>query len=179
MRVRILYWLTKIRYYLSGRNQEIMNAFYRKQGVKVGERCLLCTSPLTSESFLIEIGDDVVISTDVTFVTHDHSIMKVIPDGPNLFGKIVIGNNCFIGERSVLMYGVELAENIIVASGSVVTKSFPQSNVIIGGNPAKVIGTWESFREKNIGRAVSAKKIRDLVKTDPDVLIKRGNYVQK
>lgn len=65
-----------------------------------------------------------------------------------MFGKIVVGNNCFIGERATLLYGVELADNIIVAAGSVVTKSFSESNIIIGGNPAKKISTWEQFRKK-------------------------------
>ncbi len=47
------------------------------------------------------------------------------------------------------MYGIELAPNTIVAAGSVVTKSFPEGNIVIGGNPAKVITTWEKFAEKN------------------------------
>ena len=86
---------------------------------------------------MIEIKNNVCVSIDVKFVTHDFSVKKVLPDKANLFGKIEIGNNCFISERSTLLYGVELADNIIVAAGSVVTKSFTESNIIIGGNPAK------------------------------------------
>lgn len=47
------------------------------------------------------------------------------------------------------MYGVTIADNVIVASGSVVTKSVKENNVIVAGNPAKVISTWEKFREKS------------------------------
>lgn len=68
---------------------------------------------------------------------HDFSVKKVLPDKANLFGKIIVGNNCFIWERATLLYWVELADNIIVAAGSVVTKSFTESCIIIGGNPAK------------------------------------------
>ena len=90
-----------------------------------------------------------------------------------LFGKIVIGNNCFIGERAALSYGVELADNIIVAAGSVVTKSFTESNIIIGGNPARKISTWEQFREKSIGYAQNCADVSELIKTHPEILIKR------
>ena len=83
------------------------------------------------------------------FVTHDNSISKVLPNTTDLFGRIKIGNNCFIGARSVIMYGVTLADNTVVAAGSVVTKSIQQGNLVIGGNPAKEITTWGKFAEKS------------------------------
>ena len=46
------------------------------------------------------------------------------------------------------MYGVTIPDNVIVAAGSVVTKSINESNVIIGGNPARIISSWNSFSEK-------------------------------
>ena len=57
------------------------------------------------------------------------------------------------------MYGVTLADNIIVAAGSVVTRSFDESNVIIGGNPARRISTWESFAEKSRPYTWNLRKI--------------------
>lgn len=117
-----------------------------------------------------------VISTYVKFVTHDYSIKKVLPDKANLFGKIIIGNNCFVGENSTLMYGIELADNIIVASGSVVTKSFTESNIIIGGNPARRIGTWDQFRDKYIKNAVDARDVSELIKQKPEILVRRSNF---
>ncbi|HCZ3018802.1 TPA: type 8 capsular polysaccharide synthesis protein Cap8J, partial [Staphylococcus aureus] len=48
-------------------------------------------------------------------------------------------NYSWIGMNSVILPGVELGEHTIVGAGSVVTKSFPEGNVVIGGNPAKVI----------------------------------------
>lgn len=47
------------------------------------------------------------------------------------------------------MYGVTIADNVIVAAGSVVTKSVNESNVIVAGNPAKIISTWDKFAEKS------------------------------
>lgn len=129
--------------------QETILKFFRNQGMIIGEKTRIYSNIVTPESHLIEIGENVTIAGKVEFVTHDNSISKVLPYTTDLFGKIVIGNNCFIGERVVLMYGITLADNIIVAAGSVVTKSFHESNIIIGGNPAKKITTWENFAKKN------------------------------
>lgn len=166
------YYFTKAKSRIFG-GEETVNRFFRKYGVKIGEKCLIYSNILTSDSYLIEIKNNVCISIDVKFVTHDFSVKKVLPDKANLFGKIVIGNNCFIGERSTLLYGVELADNIIVAAGSVVTKSFTESNIIIGGNPAKKISTWDQFREKSKSYALNCADVSELIKTNPEILIKR------
>lgn len=83
----------------------------------------------------------------------------MIPGTSDLFGKIYIGENCFIGARSVILYGVTIADNVIVAAGSVVTKSINESNVIVAGNPAKVISTWDKFAEKSKDYAWSLGKV--------------------
>lgn len=49
----------------------------------------------------------------------------------------------------MIMYGVTIADNVIVAAGSVVTKSITESNVIVAGNPARIISTWEKFATKS------------------------------
>jgi len=167
------YYFAKLRQKLFRHNKEILNNFFRKNGVVIGKDCLICSNILTSDSYLIELKDNVVISIDVAFVTHDYSVKKVIPNKANLFGKIVIGNNCFIGERATLLYGVELADNIIVAAGSVVTKSFLQSNIIIGGNPARVIGDWDSFRKKSEPFALNKKNCQEDIKDNPNLLVKK------
>lgn len=100
---------------------------------------------------MIWIGENTTISGNVEFVTHDNSISKVMPgEASDLFGQIHIGKNCFVGARTVIMYGVSLADNTIVAAGSVVTHSFEQGNVVIGGNPAKIISTWDAFAGKSL-----------------------------
>jgi len=53
---------------------------------------------------------------------------------------IVIGDNCWIGDNVFIREGVVLGNNVIVGANSVVTKSF-DSNVILGGVPAKIIST--------------------------------------
>lgn len=44
---------------------------------------------------------------------------------------------------------MNICNNFIIASGSVVTRSILEENVIFGGNPAKKIGSWEQFMERN------------------------------
>ena len=142
-------------------------------GVKIGKDCLLCSSPMTREPYLINIGNNVTVSTNVTFVTHDNSIKLLYPEKSDVFGKIVIGNNCFIGENVTILYGVTLADNIIVAAGSVVTKSFRNSNIIIGGNPAHIINTWDKFSEKIKDNVITRKEMENCKERDSSFLISR------
>ena len=154
-------------------NHEMLYDYYRRGGAKIGKHCLLCSSPMTREPYLINIGDNVTVSTNVTFVTHDNSIKLLYPEKSDVFGKIVIGNNCFIGENTTILYGVTLADNIIVAAGSVVTKSFRDSDIIIGGNPAHIINTWERFSEKIKFNVVTRKEMENSIENDDSFLISR------
>ncbi|MDO4534475.1 MAG: DapH/DapD/GlmU-related protein [Clostridium perfringens] len=52
--------------------------------------------------------------------------------------KIIIGNNVWIGGNSTILPGVTIGDNSIIAAGSVVTSNVPK-NVIVAGNPAKVL----------------------------------------
>ena len=76
------------------------------------------------------------------------------------------------------MYGIEFKSNIIVAQGSVVTKSFHESGIIIGGNPARKIGTWHDFKAKasdytfNI-KGLSKKEKFELLMGNSEKLVKR------
>lgn len=159
------------------KHKETIINYFRKQGISIGENVNVCSNIVTPESHLIEIGDNVTIAGNVEFVTHDNSISKVLPNTTDLFGKIQIGNNCFVCVGSTIMYGVTLSDNIIVAAGSVVTKSFFENNIIIGGNPARKITTWKRFGEKSRQYAWNLNDIsrRQLCKlqVDEKKLIKR------
>lgn len=122
----------------------------REEGVKIGVNTHIFSNIALSEPYLISIGDNCTISTNVSFITHDASVGVIMgrKNFSDICGKIVIGNNCFIGKNSVILYGVTIADNTIIAAGSVVTKSLFESGYIIGGNPAKIIGKIEDFKEK-------------------------------
>jgi len=144
----INYWLMKLRYRLSGSNKEVISDYFRKMGMHIGKDCNICTNITTTEPYLIHLGNNVTLAGGCHLVTHDNCVSKILPNTTDLFGDIRIGDNCFVGSYSIIMYGVTLADNIVVAAGSVVTKSFNQERIIIGGNPARVIGDWDSFISK-------------------------------
>jgi len=78
----------------------------------------------------VNIGDGSYIAFGTVILTHDMC--------RNLSKPVFIGKNCFIGGNAILMPGITLGDSVIVGAGSVVTKSF-ESNVIVSGNPAKII----------------------------------------
>lgn len=87
----------------------------------------------------IEIGDNVVISMQSTFITHiDMSKSDLSYLYPSKTGRIKIHNNVYIGARSTILMGVTLGENSFVAAGSLVTQNVPPF-VLVGGIPANII----------------------------------------
>lgn len=123
-----------------------------REGMKVGKNVYGiegCTID-HGHCWLIEVGDNVVLAPQVYLLAHDTSTKKSV--GYVRVGKIKIGNNCFIGARALIMPGVEIGENTIVGAGSIVTRSFP-ANVVVAGNPAKVICTLDEYKTKLEGYA--------------------------
>lgn len=91
---------------------------------------------------IIRIGDNALIGPGVQLHATNHGY--ILGKGPMTYQKrieqdIILGNDVWVGGNSVITAGVTLAEGIIVAAGSVVTKSFDEKNIIIGGVPAKKI----------------------------------------
>lgn len=120
--------------------------YARKIGVTIGKGCRIYTKSFGSEPFFITIGNNVTVTSGVKFLTHDGSTWLFRDDKGRryFYKKIEIGNNVFIGVNTILMPGVKIADNVIIAAGTVVTKSIP-SNVIVGGSPARVIGSYEDY----------------------------------
>lgn len=87
----------------------------------------------------VEFGDNCMLAPGVHIYTATHPIDHVErSNGPEYGKPIKIGNNVWLGGSSVINPGVTIGDNVVVASGAVVTKDVPP-NVIVGGNPARII----------------------------------------
>jgi len=132
----------------------------RQMGAKVGENCRFYSLNMFSEPYLIEIGDNVIVSGEVIFVTHDGGVYLFINEDNNLFGhfgRIKIGNNCFIGMGAIILPNVEIGNNCIIGAGAVVLDSIPDNSVAVG-NPAKVIFKTDMYRRMRLS---SKSTLRD------------------
>lgn len=100
---------------------------FKKMGMNIGEDAWIFSDGIeTAEPYLITIGNHVMISPQVYFTTHDASA-SYYSDASDIFGRINIGNNVYIGMGTMILPGVTIADNCIIGAGSVVTKSFLKS----------------------------------------------------
>lgn len=85
----------------------------------------------------ITIEDNVLIAPRVSLLSEGHPVapnerQSLIP------GRIHIGKNAWIGAGAMILPGVTVGENAVVAAGSVVSKDVP-ANTVVGGVPAQHI----------------------------------------
>lgn len=139
------------------------NKYAKKYCSTVGEDCRIYTKHFGSEPFLVRIGNHVTITSGVKFVTHDGAgwLMRDEKGRRYIYQPITIGDWVFIGVNSIILPGVKIENHVIVAAGSVVTKSIP-SGSIVAGVPAKIIGRYSDLEAKMLKYYVSEK---DLNKT--------------
>jgi acetyltransferase-like isoleucine patch superfamily enzyme len=121
----------------------------RSLGATVGDGCRVLSLEMGSEPWLISIGDRVTISSGVQFLTHD-GVGWLFNDARGRrfkYARISIGNDVFVGIRSVIMPGVRIGNRCVIGAGSVVTRSVPDG-LVVAGNPARVITTYADLMER-------------------------------
>lgn len=127
-------------------------AYLRHCGARIGDHCQILThvKNFGSEPWLIAIGNRVTLANGVVLLTHDgasrvfrHTVPASSPWG-NRFGRIVVGNNCFIGVNAIIMPDVSIGANCIVGAGSVVVSDVSPRSVV-AGVPARQIATLDEY----------------------------------
>ncbi len=127
--------------------------YFRKQGARIGEGCSIIPLQLGAEPYLVRLGNRVTIAGGVHFVTHDGGAWLFRDEIPDIqvFGSIIIEDNCVVGQNAILMPNIRIGPNSIVAAGAVVISDVPP-NTIAMGVPARALGSVVKYREKCVER---------------------------
>ena len=138
----------------------------QKHNIKIGNCCRVFdpanTIIDTQNPHMLEIGDNVYITSGVKILTHDYSWVVLsgkygdINDG---VGHVKIGNNVFIGMNTIILKNTTVGNNVIIGAGSVASGNI-ESNSVYAGVPAKKIMSIEDFYAKKRNASLeSAQKI--------------------
>ena len=150
-------------------------AYLKKKDIfaEFGENVRYASNTIPAEPYMVKIHNNVRIAAAVHIITHD-IIDGMLADCPQYKGKsfrfhmgtIEIFDNCMIGSHAILLPNIKIGPNAIVAAGAVVTKDVPEG-AIVGGNPAKVIGSFDEYAQKRLQAkpvATNNSPIEEIVK---------------
>lgn len=123
----------------------------RRAGFDLPADCTLGGIPeVGSEPYLITIGHHVALAADVSFITHDGGtrVFRHLDRYKRVikYGRITVYDNCVIGQRTIILPGVTIGPNSVVAAGSVVSRSIPP-DVLASGNPARPVMSIQQYAE--------------------------------
>lgn len=142
----------------------------------VGENLFYQSRKFPSDPECISFGNNVMIASDVIFITHDITntmLSRCVENfnNPDMGGVIEIGNNVMIGARSIIMPNVRIGNNVVIAAGSIVSKDI-SDNMVVGGIPAKPICSFEELlnkrRKSNNFAVLGAEKLWKRFKQERD-----------
>lgn len=147
MLARLLAWVRGPRG-LQSSDEAIVNRL-RARGVRIGEGCRIYSTEFSTEPYLVTLGDGVSIAGSVKFLTHDGAarMRKARRPGIQLFGRIDVGANTFIGEGAILLPGTNIGRDCVIAAGAVVRGAIPDNSLVVG-NPAAVVGRASLFLDR-------------------------------
>ncbi len=134
-------------------NSDKRNRYLKKHHVfkEMGENVFFQPRFIPSDPNLIKFHNNVIVTSNVTFVNHDifHLGLNNLQQGTFSYEQrcIEVMDNVFIGCNSTILGGVRIGPNALIAAGSVVTKDV-LPNTVVAGNPAKEIGRFDEFVAK-------------------------------
>lgn len=125
----------------AGKNLWVEPPFFCDYGynIEVGDNVFLNYNCCILDVMPIKIGNNVMMAPNVQIYTATHPLeAKVRNSGEEYAKPITIGNDVWIGGGAIICPGVTIGNGAVIGAGAVVTKNIPD-NVVVGGNPAKII----------------------------------------
>lgn len=122
-----------------------------RAGVKIGSNNDFASRFWDSaEPYLITIDNNCQITKDVKIFTHGGAnVLRYKLPKFDVFGKVTIGDNVYIGNNALILPGVNIGNNVLIAAGAVVCHSIP-NDVVVGGNPARILCTLNEYYHRNL-----------------------------
>lgn len=132
--------------------------YARSLGVSIGDDVHfygMKPGMFSTEPWLITIGSHVHITSGCQFVTHDGGTLVLRHREPSLelTAPIVVGNRVYVGMNTTILLGVTIGDDVIIGTGSVVTKDIPAGSVA-AGVPARVIKSTQEYFESAQARSL-------------------------
>lgn len=128
--------------------------YLTKKGIKIGKGTRFYSAHTNiidiQRPWMIEIGENVHITAGVSILQHgyDWAVMqKKYGEVLGSSGKVIIGNNVFIGVKSTILKDVHIGDNVIIGANSLVNKDCLEEGVY-AGNPVKFIMSLEEYKNK-------------------------------
>lgn len=136
-------------------------AILRSRGAVIGKNVKIY-SPFTTNidlttPWMLNIGDDVIITGPVTILTHDYSTHIPNAIHQSLLAAVrpvTIGSNVFLGWGCTILPGAAISDNTIIGAGAIVGGKL-EPNSVYAGNPARRLMSIEEFYEKQKNRQIN------------------------
>lgn len=114
--------------------------------IRIGRAVLMSPGSRLSASDEISIGDGVMMANGVYITDSDWHTIYDRTQRSDAVTPVHIGNNVWLGDHATVLKGVTVGDNSVIAARAVVTRDVP-NNVIVAGNPAKVVKKLDPERE--------------------------------
>ena len=165
MKINLIIKKLKLKFFSRFIKPEEFNNMLRMEGISVGKGTIFYGPNSQTidrqRVWMLRIGDYCKITQGVILLQHDYSrsvLRRVYGDIVAEAGETVIGNNVFIGMNSIILMGANIGNNVIIGAGSVISGVIPD-NVVVAGNPARVIRTLDEHYKIRKSKYVNEAKL--------------------